>query len=268
MVHQALTPHPRAARAAARYLAVADRVLPGRIRGFYLVGSTALGAYRPDRSDIDFVAVVDGDLDLRRLRLLHLAANAPSALWALARLRLTLPGTVNGVFVAESDLRTPVTRIRPVASHVGESVRVGVGFDVNPVTWKVLQERGIAVRGPAPDRLGLDPEPGRLREWNLDNLRRYWRSWAEARLRGPGLKARHAGAWGMLGAPRLHHTIATGEIASKEAAGEYALDVFDRRWHPLVRQALAYWRGEPARRVAIRDCAEFVLEVVADAERL
>ena len=29
-------------------------------------------------------------------------------------------------------------------------------------------------------------------------------------------------AWGVLGAPRLHCTIATGEVISKEAAGEYA----------------------------------------------
>jgi len=44
---------------AARYLALADRLLPERIQAFYLVGSTALGAFRDGRSDVDFVAVVD-----------------------------------------------------------------------------------------------------------------------------------------------------------------------------------------------------------------
>ncbi|MGO9905955.1 MAG: hypothetical protein ACLP4R_19390 [Solirubrobacteraceae bacterium] len=45
-------------------LAGLDRELPGRIEGFYVVGSTCLGAFRSDRSDVDFVAVIaDGGLD-------------------------------------------------------------------------------------------------------------------------------------------------------------------------------------------------------------
>ena len=70
---------------------------------------------------------------------------------------------------------------------------------------------------------------------------------------------------------RLHHTIATGEIVSKEAAAGYALEVFDPRWRGLIEDALAWkrearpgaaYRGRPiARR---RDAAEFV-SVVIDA---
>ena len=48
---------------------------PESVTGFYLVGSVALGAYRPGRSDVDFVAVLDVDdgqplaaRDARRLR--------------------------------------------------------------------------------------------------------------------------------------------------------------------------------------------------------
>ncbi|MEW9533867.1 aminoglycoside adenylyltransferase domain-containing protein [Microbispora sp. NPDC049125] len=275
-------PHSQVAGAVARYLTVADRMLPGRICGFHVVGSAALGAFRPGRSDIDFVAVTDGDLDareLRRLRLVQLASNVPSAIGALARGQVTLPGTLNGVFVRREDLAKPVTRIRPQASHVGASFSAGKGFDVNPVMWKVLRERGITFRGPAPGELGLDPEPARLRPWNHDNLREYWQPWAMRVLSRrpppspPGFK-RWTTAWGVLGPPRLHHTIATGEVVSKEAAGEYALDVFPARWHPIVREGLAYWRGEPAdpafsdHDVRRRRTAEFVLEVVADAARL
>jgi hypothetical protein len=39
----------------------------------------------------------------------------------------------------------------------------------------------------------------------------------------------------VLGPPRLHHTIATGEVISKEAAGEYALDVFPFRGPAIVQ---------------------------------
>lgn len=51
-----------------------DRVVPGRIEGFYVVGSASMGAFRPGQSDLDFVAIVDGEFrsaELRRLRALH-----------------------------------------------------------------------------------------------------------------------------------------------------------------------------------------------------
>jgi Domain of unknown function (DUF4111)/Nucleotidyltransferase domain len=245
-----------------RYLGVADRLLPGRITGFYLVGSVALGAYRPGRSDIDFVAVLDAgasrregerDLspaDLRRLRLVHLASGLRTAPAALGHGHLGLPGTCNGVFVWAADLRRPVTTIVPLASHVGARLRPGRGFDVNPVQWTTLARHGVAVRGPAPASLGLDPEPGRLRQWNLDNLATYWVPWAEAARRRPGLRWRTrpgwATAWGVLGAPRLHHTVATGDVISKEIAGEWAKATLDARHHAIVDEGLAWWRGEPA----------------------
>ncbi|MFI6906790.1 nucleotidyltransferase domain-containing protein [Nonomuraea sp. NPDC050394] len=254
-----------------RYLSIADRLLPGRITGFYVVGSTALGAFRRGRSDIDFVAVTEGTIGLPRLRALQWTANTPGGLRQLARGNWAIPGTVNGVFVPREELTRPVTQIRPVASHSGSDFSAGAAFDVNPVTWKVLREHGIAVRGAEPAELGLDPEPARLMEWNLANLRGYWKGLAErtARRAKPSLVGRKTGmAWTALGPPRLHHTIVTGGVISKEAAGEYALDVFDARWHPFLRGALAYWRGGPPAEVRPGEAAEFVLDVIADAERL
>jgi Domain of unknown function (DUF4111)/Nucleotidyltransferase domain len=260
-----------------RYLGHLDRLLPGRVIGLYVVGSTALGAYRHGYSDLDVVAVTGGTFDrdeLRRLRRVQLRAGAESAVRALARGRIRIPGTVNGVYVAAADLTRPVTTIVPVASHVGHVFQVGGAFDVNPVMWSVLAGRGIPVRGPEPATLGLDPEPGALRDWNLANLREYWGPWADrmlARRRHLPVGARWQVAWGTLGAPRLHCTIATGEIVSKEAAGEYALATFDARWRPVIEEGLAYRDGRPSpghfATVAGRahETARFVREVVRDA---
>ncbi|MEU6854213.1 aminoglycoside adenylyltransferase domain-containing protein [Actinacidiphila alni] len=281
-----------AARLAGRYLAAADRLLPGRISGFYVVGSAALGAWRAGASDVDFVAVVDGGLagrEMRRLRVLHPVGNATAAVRAVLRGRVTVPGTVNGVYVAAADLGRPVTSIRPLASHTGIAFAAGRGFDVNPVVWTVLRDRGIPLRGPAPGTLGLDPEPDRLREWNLANLHGYWRSWADRALAGraPGeplavvpSAGRTLTAWGALGVSRLHRTIATGEIVSKEDAGAHALAAFAPRWHPLLHAALAYRRGEPlpaalaadpdlaTTRRRLRLTGAFVSDVIAAAGRL
>lgn len=270
-----------AERGARAYLRLADRLLPGRIAGFYLVGSAALGDFRPGRSDIDFVAVVDGEpaeQDLRRLRALHLVAGLRSGVAAARRGWSPATNTCNGVFVRQGDLGKPVSQIVPVASHSGPHFAVARGFDVNPAMWKEFADHGVPLRGPAPPSLALDPEPGLLRKWCLDNLSSYWQSWAEAAL----VRGRHSGrrsprwavAWATLGPPRLHRTIAHGDIISKEAAGNYALEIFDVRWHPVIQQGLAYRRGEtsrlpvPASRDAVRAAAAFVLEVVGSAQTL
>jgi hypothetical protein len=45
----------------------------------------------------------------------------------------------------------------------------------------------------------------------------------------------------------MHHTIATGNVIAKEAAGDYARRTFDPRWHPVIDKALAYRHNEPVR---------------------
>lgn len=263
-----------------RYLAFADRRLPGRVTDLVLVGSAALGDFRPDRSDIDFVAVVDRRLDhdeLRALSRVHRASGIRTTAEALRAGNVTLPGTMNGVFVAEEDLTRPVTSIVPVASHVAQHFSAGSGFDVNPVMWTVLQLHGVTVRGRDRSELRVDPEPEVLAQWNRDNLAGYWQTWAERLAARPGafparlIPASHRVQWGVLGPPRLHCTIRTGDIVSKSDAGRYALDTFDERWHPLVTEALAHRRGEKptsswsSAQERDRAVAGFVLDVVADA---
>ncbi|ONI87588.1 hypothetical protein ALI144C_09415 [Actinosynnema sp. ALI-1.44] len=238
-----------------RYLSVADRLLPGRISGFYLVGSAALGAWHPDTSDIDFVAVMTGPAT--RLRALHILGNLATAGRALVKRQTTIPGTMNGVFVAADDIGKPVTEIRPIASHSGRSFKPGVAFDVNPVMWKVLQDKGITIRGGEPSTLGLDPEPRKLRQWNLDQLDGHWRSFAEQCLsahppRKPLRTAHETAAARVTGPPRLHHTAATGEIISKDDAVRYAADTFGVRVQDLENP---------------RQIGEFMLEVIDDATR-
>ena len=238
----------------ARYLRLADRLLPARVVGLYVVGSIALGAYREARSDVDLVVVLDRRLarhEVRRVRALQLASGARTSARALVRGRWEQPGTCNATFVVEDDLTLPVTRIRPTASHVGTQVRAGEGFDVNPVVWRTLADAGIAVRGPVPADLALDPEPAVLAAWNRRNLDTYWRTFAERLVaKGPSWANPHTAgwltAWGVLGPPRLHHTILTGAVISKEAAGEWARTTYDERWHPVIDEALAWWRSEPS----------------------
>ena len=267
-----------------RYLGLADRALPGRIVGFWVVGSTALGAWRPNRSDIDFIATVDRPLDaaeLRRLRATFLLAGVRSGLPSLLRGNLALPGVCNGVFVEAGDVTKPVTEIVPVASHAGHDFHAGRGFDVNPVVWRTFADHGITVRGPRPSELGLDTQPDRIVAWNRANLERYWKPQGERLVAGREgyrlrLTPRWVTAWCVTGAPRLHHTIVSGgDVISKEAAAEYARDAFGSEWGPLIDDAIAYRHGRPSpdparfadRKVRGEATGRFVLAVVQDAAR-
>lgn len=225
-----------------------DRALPGRVAGFYVVGSASLGGFRPGRSDIDFVAVLDGKLnreELARLRAMHLGRWFSSLLRDTA-LRGRWPLVCNGIYVRRTDLATSSLTVTPIAGFVAGhfGVAPSSGFDVNPATWHVLANHGIAIRGEDAGRLQIHTDVPELRRWSRENLNSYWLQWARCRIDVRALPRRAAAA-GVLGAPRLHCTVATGTITTKEAGAEYALETFDREWHPLIEDALAFWRDSP-----------------------
>ncbi len=263
-------------------LARLERAVPGRIEGLYVVGSACMGAFRLGRSDLDFVALVSGELgreELTRMRAAHLGQWRSSLIRDLA-LQWRWPLVCNGIYLVGSDLRRSPLQVTPLAGHVAGRFRVAErsGLDVNPVTWQTLARHGISIRGPEREELQVRLDDAELRAWTHDNLNRYWRRWSERSRRSALTTARafprRASARGVLGAPRLHYTLATGAIATKEAAGHYALEVFGPNWHPLIEDALGYWRGAPARRPyrrhparRQRDAAEFVACVIEDANR-
>ena len=275
---RALDPH--AARLAHQYLRVADRILGRRLVGFYLVGSAALGGFRRGQSDIDFVAVLDEarDDDVAIIRRVHRRAWVRAAGRALVNRDLDA-GACNGSYVAAAELTKPVTDVVPIASHVAHQTHIGRGFDINPVQWKTFAEHGVALRGPEPAELGLQPQPELLRQWVLDNLNSYW-AWSSERCvtgKSPNSRLhspRWVTAWGVTGPARMHATVATGDVISKEAACEYALAQFEEQWYPIVREARAYLRGEPSE-PAFRDRAaryqatgRFGLHAIASANAL
>lgn len=236
-----------------------------------------MGAFVAGRSDVDFVAIVDRELsrtELTRLGAMHLG-RWTSALVRDVGLRRRWPFVGNGIYLRSGDLARSPLELTPLAGHVSGRFRVAPrqGFDVNPVTWHTLARHGVAIRGLEPEQLRIRTDPAELRTWTVGNLNDYWRRWVE-RVRRPGLNratvlGRRFIAGGVLGAPRLHYTIATGEVTTKETAGQYALETFEPRWHALIEDALAYWHGAPSlrpyrRRPARRrhDAAEFVTHVI------
>ena len=121
--------HELAQRNAQRFLVVADRLFGERLVGFYVVGSAAFGGFLPERSDLDFVAVIDQPRasDCRRARLAQIVSGARTGVPTFLRGRTAGPGSCNGVYIARGELHRPVTQITPIGSHHGISFATATG---------------------------------------------------------------------------------------------------------------------------------------------
>jgi hypothetical protein len=211
------------------FLSLMDEAVPGLVEGLYLHGSLGFGEWYPERSDIDYVAVLarPAPIDLLRDVHGHMAdtfARPPfdgfHCTWdELARGPdgLEPPCTLGGIFFAEER------------------------HDVHPVTWHELASHGVRMRGPELAQVKLWTDERALRQYTHDNLAEYWAGEVEVLRKFPDQAGRpEIVTWFVLGTARLHHLLATNALTSKTGAGFYAERVFDPRWHELVGEALSY----------------------------
>jgi hypothetical protein len=258
--------HPHVRTVAEAFLRAVDAEAPGLVEGLYLTGSVALSDFRPHVSDIDFVVVT-----ARRCT----AADSDSLRRVHARVRAVHPRPqFNGIHVTWEDLAGDPLSCSPVPSVLAGRFRRRASADLNPVTWHVLAEKGVAMRGPVPVELDVWDEREGLLAWSMGSLDEQWRRWrAKAgRLltpRGLAVLGSLAPSWSVLSVSRLHFTLRTGEITSKSGAGFYALHAFEERWRTIVNECLRIRRGASlpslyanslARRRAALDYIEMVLD--------
>jgi hypothetical protein len=202
--------------------------------GLHLIGSIADGDFRPAMSDLDFVAVLSRPLtdeDAEALVLLHRSYRTDP----------TLP-SLDGIWLTQAELSAGPDAIADgPTSQQGDFVIAARG-NRNPITWYSLPA-AVTLIGEL-DRGALWRDDDRLVSWVRDNAATYWRRWlAQASGLSPAMLGRAAPMWGVLGISRLAYTKATGRIASKSAAGEWALAAFEPRWRKIIEEALAYRRG-------------------------
>ena len=64
--------------------------------------------------------------------------------------------------------------------------------------------------------------------------------------------------WVVLGVCRLHYTLATGKIGSKEEAGRYGIRSFREQWHRALNEALRIRRADRARPDVVSAFSEII----------
>jgi hypothetical protein len=224
----------------AEVVAVCDTFLAtvpeGLVTGLYLRGGLGFGEWVPGQSDVDFVATL---------------ASRPTAVdvAALERahevVRVAHPGTpFDGPHLLAADLVRPATEcpdVPCVLHHFFEDERpVHDGV----VAWHELARHGITVAGPPHEDLGIWTDDEALRDFTRTNLDTYWRRNAEALAEMPSEGAKEeACSWCVLGVARLHHLLVTGEMTTKNGAGEWGLTHYPDRFHRVLREALRIRSG-------------------------
>ncbi|AHH97396.1 hypothetical protein [Kutzneria albida] len=229
------------------FLTAMDRVAPGLVTGFYLVGSVALGDFHPrgagrgrlsTASDIDFVAVTDHRLEPESP---EMAALAKAHAHTVARFPRP---HFDGAVLTWSDLAAGPDGCPDVPCAQESRFTQAGRSGVNPVMFCELAWHGIAVRGPHPAEVDLWADQDALRAFTVDNLRTYWRPWWQQKRQRSALSlaiglSAWFPVWAVLGVSRLHHLLATGTMTSKCGAGRYAQKEFDPRWQRIIAESLS-----------------------------
>lgn len=237
-------------------------ILGRRFIGMYLDGSLAIGDFEPDKSDLDFVVVTDrapGPEAFEALKTMHERIAAGASKWAKE---------LEGSYISHHALRHEP---RPAAlpyidrGSILAMVHQESGYWV--IHRQMLREHGVVLAGPLPQTL-IDPvQPGELREAVRGILREWWMPML---VEGPLLQNIFYRCYAVLTMSRMLYTIRHCAIATKPVAARWAQQALDRRWTPLIRDALAWSRDVPPdlneTLAYIRHTCEYGDQIEADVE--
>lgn len=208
--------------------------LQSHFYGIYLTNSLALGAFEEQASDIDVMALTQGEwssLERKQLKTLHhhLIRAFPFGkrleVWYVP---LRYLGVIRAGKQEESIDPYPVV-------HDGVFSAASSG-GLNAVTWWIIKHHGLGLLGPQRSELPLDvtwKDVLSTMRFNLDiyfarQAKRPYIYWSDV-----------AVEFGVTNLCRIFTTIEEGEIISKSESLQHWRDRLPERWRPLLDEA---WR--------------------------
>jgi hypothetical protein len=212
------------------YLKAFHAQFPDLLQGFYIHGSIALGAFLPEWSDIDTVAVLKrpmNETEFETLSQLHRELIINYDKWLL-----------EVTYLLAEDLGAESHLPRP--NYHDGSLSMGI-FEANDVSWWLLKHKAIVVYGEA---LDFPVDWDRLIAKMHANMNSYWRGFSTEPQKIAWVFSDYGVQWVVLGTLRQYYTFCENEITSKVGAGEYGLQVFPQ-WQRIIQEALNIRLNQP-----------------------
>ncbi|HJQ13700.1 MAG TPA: aminoglycoside adenylyltransferase domain-containing protein [Anaerolineales bacterium] len=213
------------------------RILGDRFVGMYLYGSLSSGDFDSQTSDIDFLVVTDGLLlqeTITELEAMH------KETWATS---LKRAGELEGAYVPKELIRCHDPNGAPCPTvNEGQFYVAPLGSDWI-IQRHVVREYGVIVEGPDAKTLIDFVSPQEIRTSVLGVLDEWWfpmlddPSW----LRGHG---NAYPAFAVITMCRVLHVLEHGTVTSKPKAIQWARQVLQPSWLPLIDKAVAASRHE------------------------
>jgi hypothetical protein len=205
------------------------------LRGLYLFGSLAVGAFVPERSDLDLLAVLGSDVresELPALEALHTGFVADHPEWSE---RIEVGYISHEVLQTLGDI--PTGRIAVISP--GEPLNLkdaGADWVLN---WYGVCANGEVIEGPPPRELGPEVTPEafkravetQLEEWK-EEIRAPWRAYVPA-----------AQGYAVVTTCRAMYALAMGEQTTKERAVAWVAEQ-SPEWADFVNEALRQHRAD------------------------
>lgn len=207
-------------------------ILKEQLIGMYLHGSLANGGF-DEYSDIDVVFVTKGEVTDETFSVLyamHANISKLDSPWAIQLEVSYIPVDALRRFDPENILHPHIDRGPGEVLHRLRHESDWV------IQRHILRERGIVISGPEPKTLTDPVSPPDLRKAVADGLP----LWFNPLLADPSeLNKRGPLSFYVLSLCRMLYTLEYGEILSKQAAAEWAMEDLDSKWKPLIERALA-----------------------------
>jgi len=200
------------------------------MQAFHVVGSIALHEFNERFSDIDFIIILErpvSKIDLDSLRAIHktIEKDFPKS-------------KLSGSYIQANDPGRFEHEMQPHPYYQDGILYEQGYFEINSITWWVLKNHGLAIRGMVATELPFTVDWDLLVTKTKENLNSYWKSWTTRPDALFALLSDWGIQWTVLGVLRQFYTLRENSITTKLRAAEYALTCVPQRWHPLIREAM------------------------------
>lgn len=138
------------------------------IFGVYLYNSVALGGFDKDKSDIDFITILNKDFEDKDIPIISLIHNELNNKFKYAK-------RMEGMYLTKDKIGKLNLTIKPYLYFCDQKLNSYGYYDINYVTWWTLKYNGIPINSPNVSSLNINVQWNNIVETMNYNLNSYWK---------------------------------------------------------------------------------------------